>query len=179
MLFCPRTPLCCYIFTSHARIFFVCTLCILAVREGKDRNTEKLFGKANYAFAILWLLLSFIIWSFALYSFWNKLPTWIILNSRGGGELGHSWHKDGCQHNKLKGLHDLKACIMLLHELGFSQPKYTALAAASAGGVLAGALCNSNPEVIRAMVLQVRYCTTDILLVMMLNKNTKLKNILF
>lgn len=68
---------------------------------------------------------------------------------------------------------------MLLHELGFSQPKYTALAAASAGGVLAGALCNSNPEVIRAMVLQVRYCTTDILLVMMLNKNTKLKNILF
>ncbi|KAM4681378.1 prolyl endopeptidase-like isoform 6-T7 [Amazona ochrocephala] len=81
---------------------------------------------------------------------------WILAycHVRGGGELGLSWHKDGCQHNKLKGLHDLKACIMLLHELGFSQPKYTALAAASAGGVLAGALCNTAPELIRAMVLQ-------------------------
>ncbi|XP_075352391.1 prolyl endopeptidase-like isoform X8 [Mycteria americana] len=81
---------------------------------------------------------------------------WILAycHVRGGGELGLSWHKDGCQHNKLKGLHDLKACITLLHELGFSQPKYTALAAASAGGVLAGALCNADPELIRAMVLQ-------------------------
>ncbi|XP_040984221.1 prolyl endopeptidase-like isoform X9 [Aquila chrysaetos chrysaetos] len=81
---------------------------------------------------------------------------WILAycHVRGGGELGLSWHKDGCQYNKLKGLHDLKACIMLLHQLGFSQPKYTALAAASAGGVLAGALCNTDPELIRAMVLQ-------------------------
>ncbi|XP_035176601.1 prolyl endopeptidase-like isoform X4 [Oxyura jamaicensis] len=92
---------------------------------------------------------------------------WILAycHVRGGGELGHSWHKDGCQDNKLKGLHDLKACIMLLHELGFSQPKYTALAAASAGGVLAGALCNSDPELIRAMVLQAPF--VDVLNTMM------------
>ncbi|XP_053920224.1 prolyl endopeptidase-like isoform X2 [Cuculus canorus] len=92
---------------------------------------------------------------------------WILAycHVRGGGELGLSWHKDGCQHNKLKGLHDLKACIMLLHELGFSQPKYTALAAASAGGVLAGALCNTAPELIRAMVLQAPF--VDVLSTMM------------
>ncbi|XP_009323613.1 PREDICTED: prolyl endopeptidase-like isoform X5 [Pygoscelis adeliae] len=92
---------------------------------------------------------------------------WILAycHVRGGGELGLSWHKDGCQHNKLKGLHDLKACIMLLHELGFSQPKYTALAAASAGGVLAGALCNTDPELIRAMVLQAPF--VDVLNTMM------------
>lgn len=47
---------------------------------------------------------------------------------------------------------------MLLHEVGFSQPKHTALAAASAGGVLAGALCNTDPALIRAMVLQVSCC---------------------
>lgn len=47
---------------------------------------------------------------------------------------------------------------MLLHELGFSRPKYTALAAASAGGVLAGALCNTDPDLLRAVVLQVRCC---------------------
>ncbi|XP_048698953.2 prolyl endopeptidase-like isoform X4 [Caretta caretta] len=81
---------------------------------------------------------------------------WILAycHVRGGGELGLSWHKDGCMHNKLKGLHDLKACIMLLHELGFSQPKYTALTGSSAGGVLAGALCNADPYLIRAIVLQ-------------------------
>ncbi|XP_063184688.1 prolyl endopeptidase-like isoform X2 [Chroicocephalus ridibundus] len=92
---------------------------------------------------------------------------WILAycHVRGGGELGLSWHKDGCQQNKLKGLHDLKACITLLHELGFSQPKYTALAAASAGGVLAGALCNSDPELIRAMVLQAPF--VDVLNTMM------------
>ncbi|XP_055672109.1 prolyl endopeptidase-like isoform X7 [Falco peregrinus] len=92
---------------------------------------------------------------------------WILAycHVRGGGELGLSWHKDGCQHNKLKGLHDLKACIMLLHELGFSQPKYTALVAASAGGVLAGALCNTDPELTRAMALQAPF--VDVLNTMM------------
>ncbi|XP_027759380.1 prolyl endopeptidase-like [Empidonax traillii] len=92
---------------------------------------------------------------------------WILAycHVRGGGELGLSWHKDGCQHNKLKGLHDLKACIMLLHQLGFSQPKHTALAAASAGGVLAGALCNTDPGLVRAMVLQAPF--VDVLNTMM------------
>ncbi|XP_064014458.1 prolyl endopeptidase-like isoform X3 [Pogoniulus pusillus] len=92
---------------------------------------------------------------------------WILAycHVRGGGELGLTWHKDGCQYNKLKGLHDLKACITLLHKLGFSQPKYTALSAASAGGVLAGALCNSDPKLIRAMILQAPF--VDVLSTMM------------
>ncbi|NXB33522.1 PPCEL protein, partial [Eulacestoma nigropectus] len=92
---------------------------------------------------------------------------WILAycHVRGGGEQGLGWHRDGCQHNKLKGLHDLRACIMLLHELGFSQPKHTALAAASAGGVLAGALCNTDPALIRAMVLQAPF--VDVLNTMM------------
>ncbi|XP_071433405.1 prolyl endopeptidase-like isoform X4 [Pithys albifrons albifrons] len=92
---------------------------------------------------------------------------WILAycHVRGGGELGLSWHKDGCQLNKLKGLHDLRACITLLHKLGFSQPKHTALAAASAGGVLAGALCNTEPDLIRAVVLQAPF--VDVLNTMM------------
>ncbi|XP_054857992.1 prolyl endopeptidase-like isoform X2 [Eublepharis macularius] len=73
---------------------------------------------------------------------------------RGGGELGLAWHKDGCTTKKHNGIHDLKACINLLHKLGFSCPMYTALASLSAGGVLAGALYNSDPHLIRAMVLQ-------------------------
>ncbi|XP_032909586.1 prolyl endopeptidase-like isoform X6 [Catharus ustulatus] len=92
---------------------------------------------------------------------------WILAycHVRGGGEQGLGWHRDGCQHNKLKGLHDLRACIRLLHQLGFSQPKHTALAAASAGGVLAGALSNTDPALIRAMVLQAPF--VDVLNTMM------------
>ncbi|NWU42900.1 PPCEL protein, partial [Hylia prasina] len=92
---------------------------------------------------------------------------WILAycHVRGGGEQGLSWHRDGCQHNKLRGLHDLRACITLLHQLGFSQPKHTALAAASAGGVLAGALCNTDPALIRAVVLQAPF--VDVLNTMM------------
>nr|XP_056708591.1 prolyl endopeptidase-like [Euleptes europaea] len=81
---------------------------------------------------------------------------WILAycHVRGGGELGLGWHKDGCTTKKHNGIHDLKACINLLHKLGFSQPMYTALASLSAGGVLAGALYNNDPYLIRAMVLQ-------------------------
>ncbi|XP_048338875.1 prolyl endopeptidase-like isoform X2 [Sphaerodactylus townsendi] len=81
---------------------------------------------------------------------------WILAycHVRGGGELGLGWHKDGCTTKKHNGIYDLKACLNLLHKLGFSQPMYTVLASLSAGGVLAGALYNNHPHLIRAMVLQ-------------------------
>lgn len=74
---------------------------------------------------------------------------------RGGGELGLNWHTDGRLTKKLNGLSDLEACISTLHTQGFSQPSLTALSAFSAGGVLAGALCNSHPELLRAVTLEV------------------------
>ncbi|KAG8123194.1 hypothetical protein E2320_018694 [Naja naja] len=81
---------------------------------------------------------------------------WILAfcHVRGGGELGLTWHKDGCMMKKHNGIQDLQACIKLLHELGYSQPMKTALMSISAGGVLAGALCNIAPHLIRAVVLQ-------------------------
>uniref|UniRef100_A0A8D0DZA4 Prolyl endopeptidase n=1 Tax=Salvator merianae TaxID=96440 RepID=A0A8D0DZA4_SALMN len=81
---------------------------------------------------------------------------WILAycHVRGGGEVGLGWHKDGCMMKKHNGIQDLQACIKLLHTLGYSQPKHTALMSLSAGGVLAGALCNDDPCLIRAVVLQ-------------------------
>nr|XP_020856900.1 prolyl endopeptidase-like isoform X3 [Phascolarctos cinereus] len=92
---------------------------------------------------------------------------WILAycHVRGGGELGLSWHASGCLNNKLNGLADLEACIKFLHNLGFSEPASTALTAYSAGGVLAGALCNTNPRLIRAVVLQAPFL--DILTTML------------
>ncbi|MBN3290102.1 PPCEL protein, partial [Polypterus senegalus] len=81
---------------------------------------------------------------------------WILAycHVRGGGELGLAWHTAGCLTKKKNGLDDLKACIVQLFKLGLSQPSLTALTASSAGGVLAGAFCNENPELIRAVVLR-------------------------
>ncbi|XP_053167944.1 prolyl endopeptidase-like isoform X2 [Hemicordylus capensis] len=81
---------------------------------------------------------------------------WILAycHVRGGGELGLGWHKDGCKTKKHNGIQDLQACIMWLHELGFSRPTLTALMSLSAGGVVAGALYNNAPHLIRAVALQ-------------------------
>uniref|UniRef100_A0A2I3HJ45 Prolyl endopeptidase n=1 Tax=Nomascus leucogenys TaxID=61853 RepID=A0A2I3HJ45_NOMLE len=92
---------------------------------------------------------------------------WILAycHVRGGGELGLQWHADGRLTKKLNGLADLEACIKTLHGQGFSQPSLTTLTAFSAGGVLAGALCNSNPELLRAVTLEAPFL--DVLNTMM------------
>ncbi|XP_018431788.1 PREDICTED: prolyl endopeptidase-like [Nanorana parkeri] len=89
----------------------------------------------------------------------NKLLVedgWILAycHVRGGGELGCSWHKQGILDRKSNGVHDLQACIKHIHQLGYSQPCYTAIMAASAGGVVVGALANSDPGLFQAMILE-------------------------
>ncbi|KAK1171056.1 prolyl endopeptidase-like [Acipenser oxyrinchus oxyrinchus] len=73
---------------------------------------------------------------------------------RGGGELGLGWHAQGRLTQKHRGLEDLQACVLRLFELGVSQPGLSALTGSSAGGVLAGALCNRSPELLCALILQ-------------------------
>lgn len=76
---------------------------------------------------------------------------------RGGGERGLAWHRAGSVLQKWRGVEDLAACIQTLHRLGVSHPALTALTARSAGAVLAGALCNHNPQLLRAVILQVGF----------------------
>ncbi|XP_048208960.1 prolyl endopeptidase-like isoform X1 [Perognathus longimembris pacificus] len=92
---------------------------------------------------------------------------WILAycHVRGGGELGLQWHAEGRLTKKLNGLADLEACIKTLHSQGFSQPCLTTLTAFSAGGVLVGALCNSNPELLKAVTLEAPFL--DVLNTMM------------
>lgn len=75
--------------------------------------------------------------------------------NRGGGECGLAWHRAGCLQNKQNGVEDLAACIRTLFQSGVSQPALTALTARSAGAILAGALCNQHPHLLRAVLLQV------------------------
>ncbi|XP_054977979.1 prolyl endopeptidase-like isoform X2 [Sorex araneus] len=92
---------------------------------------------------------------------------WILAycHVRGGGELGLQWHADGRLTKKLTGLADLEACVQMLHGQGYSRPRLTALSALSAGGVLAGALCNARPELLRAVTLEAPFL--DVLSTMM------------
>lgn len=73
---------------------------------------------------------------------------------RGGGERGLAWHQAGSVLQKRRGVEDLASCIQTLHHLGVSRPALTALTARSAGAVLAGALCNHNPLLLKAVILQ-------------------------
>nr|XP_015218387.1 PREDICTED: prolyl endopeptidase-like isoform X3 [Lepisosteus oculatus] len=73
---------------------------------------------------------------------------------RGGGELGLSWHRAGCLERKHRGVEDLEACIKKLFDQGISQPALTAITAHSAGAILVGALCNEQPQLLRAVTLQ-------------------------
>ncbi|XP_072436727.1 prolyl endopeptidase-like isoform X1 [Chiloscyllium punctatum] len=81
---------------------------------------------------------------------------WILAycHVRGGGELGLSWHKASRLDKKQVGIYDLEACLHHLHSTGYSNPRRTALTANSAGGVLAGSLCNVSPDSVRAVVLR-------------------------
>ncbi|KAJ8248312.1 hypothetical protein GJAV_G00240660 [Gymnothorax javanicus] len=81
---------------------------------------------------------------------------WILAycHVRGGGERGLGWHRTGRLEGKRKGVEDLAACIQQLFCLGVSHPAQAALTARSAGAVLAGALCNKHPHLLRAVTLQ-------------------------
>nr|XP_057915020.1 prolyl endopeptidase-like [Doryrhamphus excisus] len=73
---------------------------------------------------------------------------------RGGGERGLSWQRQARVEGKPKGIEDLEACLHHLFSSGVSSPSLTALAACSAGAVPVGALCNRQPDMMQAAVLQ-------------------------
>lgn len=74
---------------------------------------------------------------------------------RGGGERGLSWQRQARVEGKNKGLEDLRECVRHLFSIGISSPSLTALTAFSAGAVPVGALCNTHPHMMRAVILQV------------------------
>lgn len=81
---------------------------------------------------------------------------WVLAycHIRGGGELGLSWHRRARVEGKPAGVEDLRACLLHLHSQGISSPSRSAITARSAGAVPAGALCNTDPHLIKAVTLQ-------------------------
>ncbi|CAL8254055.1 unnamed protein product [Lota lota] len=87
---------------------------------------------------------------------WLLERGWVLAycHIRGGGELGLSWHRQARVEGKPAGVEDLRACLLQLHSRGISSPSRSAITARSAGAVPVGALCNTDPHLIRAVTLQ-------------------------
>ena len=78
-----------------------------------------------------------------------------------GGELGRGWYADGARSQKLNGAVDLAACMDYLVQHKYAAPSRIVLHASSAGGILGGAILNSQPQVIIVPVIQDVYCCRE------------------
>lgn len=78
-----------------------------------------------------------------------------IAHIRGGGEMGEEWYKNGKLLNKKNTFYDFISCAEHLIEAKYTYQKGISAMAASAGGLLLGAVANMRPDLFNALVLRV------------------------
>lgn len=74
-------------------------------------------------------------------------------HTRGGGELGKSWHHRGRLHGKSRAVEDYIACAEAITGYLLNKPVRLVAKAFSAGGVIVGAAVNRRPDLFRAVAL--------------------------
>ncbi|XP_011406687.2 PREDICTED: prolyl endopeptidase-like isoform X2 [Amphimedon queenslandica] len=81
---------------------------------------------------------------------------WILAycHIRGGGELGRQWYFDAVKEKKLNSFNDLIYCANHLHRTGYSSPQLTALYGRSSGSLSVAGVCNIDPEITKAVILE-------------------------
>jgi len=99
--------------------------------------------------------------------FWPSLLAWIerggvfvVAHVRGGGELGHAWHRGGFKSTKANTWRDAIAVGQWLVQAGWTTPARLAITGGSAGGVTAGNAIIDVPELFAAMVSQAGFHDT-------------------
>jgi oligopeptidase B len=70
---------------------------------------------------------------------------------RGGGEMGRRWYREGRVTTKKNTFTDFVASARELIRLGYTSPDRLAAVSNSAGGLLLGAIANSDPQLFRAI----------------------------
>jgi oligopeptidase B len=74
-------------------------------------------------------------------------------HTRGGGELGNSWHHQGRLYGKGRAVEDYLACAEALTGYLLDKPVRLVAKAFSAGGVVVGAAVNRRPDLFCGVVL--------------------------
>jgi oligopeptidase B len=74
-------------------------------------------------------------------------------HTRGGGELGNSWHHRGKLYEKDRAVEDHVACAEALTGYLLDKPVRLVAKAFSAGCVVVGAAVNRRPDLFLAVVL--------------------------
>jgi oligopeptidase B len=80
-----------------------------------------------------------------------------IAHVRGGGLLGESWYQAGKLQHKQNSFDDFIACARFLLDNKYTCREKLAIEGGSAGGLLIGAVLNSEPELFKAAVAAVPF----------------------
>ncbi|SHE24993.1 prolyl oligopeptidase family serine peptidase [Actinomyces glycerinitolerans] len=80
--------------------------------------------------------------------------TYVVVNTRGGGEYGPGWHLAGAGAGRRRVVEDLTAVLDSLVARGVTTPEDICLYGSSAGGLLTGEVLARCPERIGAAVLE-------------------------
>ena len=83
--------------------------------------------------------------------------TWVLVNPRGGGEMGKQWHEQGRMMAKKNTFTDFIAVAEHLIAENYTSPEKLVIQGGSAGGLLVGAVANMRPELFRAVLAYVPF----------------------
>jgi oligopeptidase B len=80
-----------------------------------------------------------------------------IAHVRGGGEMGRRWYDEGKMLHKRNTFTDFVACARHLASTGWTSPDRLAAEGGSAGGLLMGAVANTDPDAFTAVLATVPF----------------------
>ena len=87
----------------------------------------------------------------------NRGFVYVILNIRGGGEMGKHWYDDGRMFNKMNTFNDFIDCTKKLLTKNIGNKNKTFAMGGSAGGLLMGAIINLEPKLYKGIVSAVPF----------------------
>ena len=70
----------------------------------------------------------------------------VLVNIRGGGEMGKCWYEQGRMFNKLNTFYDFNDAVKSVLNMGIGSKEKVFAQGGSAGGLLMGAIINFEPE---------------------------------
>ncbi|MCX6234509.1 MAG: prolyl oligopeptidase family serine peptidase [Bacteroidetes bacterium] len=90
----------------------------------------------------------------AIIPFLEKGGVYVVVNVRGGGEYGESWHDAGTKLNKQNVFDDFISATEWLINHKYTNPEKIAISGRSNGGLLVGAVITQRPELFKVAIAE-------------------------